>query len=571
MAEETIKTILEYEVNQASVNRAAASARQLAAGQQALADTVDTYGPVARASVSEAVSAFNASRREIEFTQDAVERLNAEIADIPDEARAAEQALSRISGPGRAGGRQAIAETVDRFGSFGSQVVGALGGSEIANVTGLLGDLAGGIQSLGPAALIGAGALGAVTLAFADFNRQLEQNRATLTGALSGFERYYAAVRDFSSADAARTILEGQRNLNILQQERDQLQRLLDSAFSQAESAFGGLGATVLDTIGALPTQQLRDRLSEIDRQIQETTTYLTLLGGGLQSNAFFYQDAQQKLERNRQAVEELTAAQERWNLAIKASREEVRLAAEAQRRAYQESVTNSFKAAVQQAQDAAQGARRAQADFAEVARKQAENVTRIERDYAEQRQRQAEQTAERIYQIERDFGRSRLQAIANRDALALVNAQQQRADALDDLRRNNAQAEREQARSFQRQLAQAQEAARAELNIRQQALQAAIAQQQQAQNALLAIQRAYNSAFVQETAQAGALAAQAFKASFASAIAGAVQTASVGAAGSSRTLTLNVVGATQKQVVATSRQQAVQVFADVLRAAGLN
>lgn len=644
MRDETIKTILEYEINQSSVNRAVATAQRVEASQRDLSGVLGRYGAVARASITEANAAFDSSRRELEFVREAVERLNAEIDDVPASAQRAERALDRVgdssaAGINRGGTRRSAVETVDNFGSFSSQVAGALAGSEsgIANAAGLVGDLAGGIERLGSVALVGAGALGAVSLAMQAFNDDLETQRSRLEGATSGLERYFDATIELNSEQAEEQLKAGRREIAALQQERSIIQAQLDSAFAQAQggignpianlassaigaitnfqlgsdlgAAIGDLAVRAVDASNLLPTAQLRERLNELDSELQDSAAFVALLQGGLENNAFAYNDNIQASEEFRAALEtevtarmqaaaESAAAAQRWADAVKAAQDARRIAEAEFRAAQQQAATDSLKAAQQGIGSAADAIARTEQALADSERRASqrqqdiggqrdEAIARIEADAGQERIRRAEETAERLRQIERDYGRDRLRAIADRDAVAAVTADEARADQLDDQRSADARAEREAQRNRDRQLAQAREsadrqlllarsAATEDLMIRRRAVEEAQSEERAARAALLMTQRNYNAQFVQEAATAGRLAADAWKSALAglsSGRAGSLTVSSLtGMAGTGRaqTFTINVNGATQRQITATSKQQAMQVFEDILRSSGV-
>lgn len=112
-------------------------------------------------------------------------------------------------------------ESVDRFGTFGSQVFGAFGAGELGNVAGLFGDLASGLGTLNPAIVAGTVGVGALTLAM----RAAQEATARVTEATKARIAAEREVNDFLRT--ATTELLNQR----IEEVRSQL------AFEQAEFA----------------------------------------------------------------------------------------------------------------------------------------------------------------------------------------------------------------------------------------------------------------------------------------------------------------------------------------------
>jgi hypothetical protein len=68
-------------------------------------------------------------------------------------------------------------ETADQLGTFGSQIAGGLGNSELGNLAGLFGDVAGAAATLNPILIAGAAAVGGAAVVFGELTRRLEQVR----------------------------------------------------------------------------------------------------------------------------------------------------------------------------------------------------------------------------------------------------------------------------------------------------------------------------------------------------------------------------------------------------------
>lgn len=150
---------------------------------------------------------------------------------------------------------------------------------------------------VGAASAIAAPALIGVAVAMASYNKQIDQQKTALAGALNAQNRYYQALGTFTSEQAAKEFETETARLANLKQQRAETQAALDSAFRQSQEAFGDPLARALDRVGQLPTAQLRDQLKELDAQIASTAGYTTRLGDGIRNLAFASQDALSDVE----------------------------------------------------------------------------------------------------------------------------------------------------------------------------------------------------------------------------------------------------------------------------------
>lgn len=254
--------------------------------QEAIRAAEETDGwATALERVAQNLSDIGASDSEIQGVADAL--ANAQEAA---QGSASQPAIARSSDPGRA-------ETVDRLGSVGSQILSGLGQGDLANATGLIGDLGGSIASLGVTGGITAGALAAVSIAMSAYNQQMEAQRTALQGALDAQNRYYEAVGSFTSSQAAEEIQTEQSRLEQLRQQRAETQGAIDSAFAQAQQAFGDGVARTLEAAGQLPTAQLRDQLKDLDAQIASSEGYTARLTQA-QANGVFAANDLEDAER---------------------------------------------------------------------------------------------------------------------------------------------------------------------------------------------------------------------------------------------------------------------------------
>lgn len=290
--------------------------RQTVSVENAAAGLNAEFAELARAKAidnltAEAISAATATDdwgKSLRYVSEQLSAIGASDDEIKQVARSLANA-GQGGGSARGGGNNSGLERVDRLGSVGSQLLSGLGQGELANVAGIVGDVAGGVSSLGVAGIAAAGALAAVSVAMSEYNRQLEAQKTALKGALDAQNRYYEAVQSFTSDQARSEIESEQARIEALTQQRAETQGALDSAFAQAQQAFGDGFARVLDTAGQLPTAQLREQLKNLDAQLTSSEGYVARLTQGLQDLTFATRDNADAVAR---AVEQYTRDEEK-------------------------------------------------------------------------------------------------------------------------------------------------------------------------------------------------------------------------------------------------------------------
>lgn len=263
--------------------------------------------------------AYEADLRDLtEGEQFYTETIEAETRALRENEQAAERA-SRAKGTPTGGNRRPVvtpttagAEArdrlgdVDRFGSFGTQIAGAFGNSDIANAVGLIGDLGGGIEQLGVVGIVGVAALGAITLAQAEYNRIVDIGRRNLEGALNAQDAYYSALETMTSDQAREDIAARQRSNVLLQERIATLDNAINSAFQQAQAQFGDVIARALEAGGQLPTAGLREQLNELQTEFSTNEQTIGLLTQGLEDNRFALNDSIESTKAAADAEREL-------------------------------------------------------------------------------------------------------------------------------------------------------------------------------------------------------------------------------------------------------------------------
>lgn len=168
---------------------------------------------------------------------DNLEHLRAELIKTQD---IAEKGINVPANGGAAAGTQrnvGSVERLDRFGTIGSQIAGAFGGSEAGNALGLVGDLASGFTALGPAGLAAAAGVTALTVVMGELERQSERLRVTTSARIR-------AERDAESFTETATTSE-------LLERRAELASLAEDEAQQLAQLRGELNS-FLDSLGLL-------------------------------------------------------------------------------------------------------------------------------------------------------------------------------------------------------------------------------------------------------------------------------------------------------------------------------
>jgi hypothetical protein len=301
------KVIASIELDRSSVAGTVAGAQQAEAALQGVSAELSGVGAGASGSLRMTQAEFDALGLTIQGVDDRVQAVTEDLEGMGragqraarDVGDAGQQASQRTTRP-RGGG---AADTVDRFGTSGTQIASALGGGDVANAVGLIGDLGDTIGKLGVAGGISAVAIGLTTLALADYNAQQERSRAALTGALTGLRNYFNALTTLTTDQARARRVELLNQRTAAEQFNAAIQARIEGTFDQASSAFGDLGARVLSAVGQLPITQLQAAAEGATNELNAINAELGGLDGALASNAFEVNDLVA-------AYDQLTAAQ---------------------------------------------------------------------------------------------------------------------------------------------------------------------------------------------------------------------------------------------------------------------
>lgn len=393
---------------------------------------------------------------------------------------------------GVAGGLRGVRQAAIALPGVGFQsplVVGLRGVEALADKTGAS------LLELGASGAIAGTALVAFAVVFKDFMKDLDNAKKLLEGALGAQNTYYEALAKSTSEQvreqlAALTAVRDAQKLQIAE-----LQNAIASAFAQEQAQFGDAGARALNASGKSASAILTTQLDELNKSFVANDFSVTRLTQGLESNAFAANDAAAALKQY--ADDQVKAAQRDIDInnLTKAQRDEkaaqdmadynliqqkldqgnLTYEAAVALRAQQQDLltdydklttaTNTYGDALEREKAAKEFAKTATDNYFDALAKEGEirdaitksaqdladadqeasdksialeadyqqSLTDINADGADRRAQIAQDNAEAVYKIERDFGRSRTSAIRDRDVLSLIKAQEVEHDKLED------------------------------------------------------------------------------------------------------------------------------------------
>lgn len=364
----------------------------------------------------------------------------------------------------------------------GLELVASRTGASVAGLAGFVGVL--GVAMVGLAVVV------------ENFTKGIEESKKVLTGALSAQDAYYKALGENTSAQVATQLDELKDRRDLLRQQRDETQAARDQAFALAQQLPGGDPlARALELAGLAPGAQLQEQLDKLNAEFTATDQTITRLQQGLESNVFAANDAaaayEQLIETQVEGAQlvlranQLTAEEREDRIGQLRSEfdileelvhaEGTTYAARQQLTEQQQdigreiealtSVTDSYADTLEREeaakkaltdrndqiidlvdqevalredllevqQKAADILAKREEDIADLREDAADKAAQREEDLGERRAEIAENSADRIAKIERDANRSRQTAIGERDAYAYKQAEQRRADALED------------------------------------------------------------------------------------------------------------------------------------------
>jgi hypothetical protein len=287
-----VSTVVRYDVDEQSVREAAASPEKVTASLREMQRALEASGSRSAIAIRETIDEFERLRAE-------VNALSTDIRAIPDP-----EVGDIVGRRGRAPERRrpGALETTDRVGTVGSQIAGGLGGSELGNALGLVGDLAGSVQSLGIAGGVTALAVGGISIALTEFNKVVEAGKRQLAAALQAQNAYFNAVANFTSTEAQARIEELNRQQTLLLEQLAVVSGQAADAARQQQDTFGTVGDDLVRLFTDTPAEELSAEFERLNTQLQQTQNENTRLQQGLEANAFAANDAAEAAERAAEA-----------------------------------------------------------------------------------------------------------------------------------------------------------------------------------------------------------------------------------------------------------------------------
>lgn len=130
--------------------------------------------------------------------------------------------------------QQSTRESLDRFGTFSSQVFGGFGAGELGNAAGLVGDLASGVGTLNPLIVAGTVATGALTLALNAMQEEAKRGAEALKQRLTAEREVNDFLRTATTEQARNRLEELRSQLAFEQSEFERIQAERDAFIQEA-------------------------------------------------------------------------------------------------------------------------------------------------------------------------------------------------------------------------------------------------------------------------------------------------------------------------------------------------
>lgn len=296
MAKQTVETVFKYAVDKNSIDGVERAAAELEAALNSARGELAQYGTTSRQAMSRVESAIEAGTRALREQEAAIDR----VGQSYDEAAAAAKRASS------AGGGMSSVDKIDRIGSVGSQIASGLGQGELANVLGLVGDLAGGFDSLG-LVMGGVGlAVAGATAIFNHFAAQAEEAAKRAEAAINAQfdvqQSYVDAITGGMTSTEAQAAVERLSAVNeVLQKQYEEL-----AAVAPPQPDFTAYGVLGEFNNAQEVFEQFKTRLQEIQTEIDKNNQLADRYVFGIEAGTFAIND-------RTQAEEDAAAASQRW------------------------------------------------------------------------------------------------------------------------------------------------------------------------------------------------------------------------------------------------------------------
>ena len=283
MAERTTRTVVGYDVDRASIQKVVVGNQAIRNSIEGVRDVLGDLGASTAFGVNALTTQFDALGRNIQDDLRIVDDLQAELKALDNIVVEPEIRVQRSGGGSGARGNNSGLESVDRFGTTGSQILGALGASEAGNVVGLVGDLAQGFSTLNPV-MLGVTALSVgFTAALGGLSKQYDESARSARNLIATQEAYFSLLVEGTSASVQAAIDAKRMQVEIARLTYEELNRVVETGYQQTSQTLGVFTDTFLEVTNAGGARELRTRRDEALQQYQQETFLLgrieTLLG----------------------------------------------------------------------------------------------------------------------------------------------------------------------------------------------------------------------------------------------------------------------------------------------------
>lgn len=335
-----------YDVDKSSINAVVAGNAAVRQSVEGVKDVLGDLGPATTAAVNMLMTRFDALGRNIEDDrrivsdlygdlkaldgvvvapevktrieddQRMVEDLRAELLALDDVVVEPEVRVKQTGGQERNRREVGGLETADRLGTVASQILGGVGAVELGGIANLIGDVAGGVSSLGTLGVATAALapiIGAVT-SKVDENAKREAARAEVLGKVADIitngtrRQVEAQIQALGLENAAR-----EAQIQSIEKQtgrsRDYLENLTRADFND----FGVLGtiSTAIDTFGGFGAQGAA--VAQANQQIEANIFFMEQLRAVLEGNGTATNDYSAGVLRDTElilAADQMTEAQ---------------------------------------------------------------------------------------------------------------------------------------------------------------------------------------------------------------------------------------------------------------------
>lgn len=283
MAQRDTRTRVGYDVDRASVNQVVIGNEAIRKSIEGVNNVLGEMNPATAAGINMLMTRFDLLGRNIQDDRRIVQDLHDDLLKLDNVVVEPEVRVQRSGGGSGARGNNGALESVDRFGTTGSQILGALGASEAGNVVGLVGDLAQGFSTLNPV-MLGVTALSVgFTAALGGLSKQYDESARSARNLIATQEAYFSLLVGGTSASVQAAIDAKRMQVEIARLTYEELNRVVETGYQQTSQTLGVFTDTFLEVTNAGGARELRTRRDEALQQYQQETFLLgrieTLLG----------------------------------------------------------------------------------------------------------------------------------------------------------------------------------------------------------------------------------------------------------------------------------------------------